>query len=250
MIALAGTVTPLAATRSRPRAQVIASVVGLVAILAGAVVAFRSGAVTPVVAPTIALTLGALGALTVTTAAERRAHGRARRTLDRLVPAAVADALLDRGTANEALAAREMDVTVLFCDLRGFTRFAADRPAREVIGVLNGYLTSVTAAVNRQGGTVVSYLGDGVMAVFGAPLPTEDHAFRALAAAREIAGPGSTPSTREPVWHSRSGSVSTAGLLRPARSAPQTASSTPRSGTRQTSPPSCRLTPSASVARF
>ena len=52
--------------------------------------------------------------------------------------------------------------------------------------MLNRYLEAVSAAVFAHGGTVVSYQGDGVMAVFGAPLPQADHALRALAAAREI----------------------------------------------------------------
>ena len=55
-----------------------------------------------------------------------------------------------------------------------------------MIGLLNGYLGEISDAVLAHGGTLVSYLGDGLMAVFGAPLPQDDHADRALAAAREM----------------------------------------------------------------
>ena len=74
----------------------------------------------------------------------------------------------------------------MFTDLRGFTTFSEGLDAEEVIGLLNGYLGEISDAVLAHGGTLVSYLGDGLMAVFGAPLPQEDHADRAVAAAREM----------------------------------------------------------------
>jgi adenylate cyclase len=78
---------------------------------------------------------------------------------------------------------------VLFCDLRGFTTLAERLGAEGVIRVLDRYLTEMSDAILDHGGTVVSYMGDGIMAVFGAPVPAEDHAALALAAAREMAGP-------------------------------------------------------------
>ena len=75
---------------------------------------------------------------------------------------------------------------MLFGDLRGFTPFAEARPVDQVIEVLNRYLSLMTDAILDQGGTLVDYMGDGVMAAFGAPLPTDDHADRAIAAAREM----------------------------------------------------------------
>src|ERR1041385_5436399 len=74
----------------------------------------------------------------------------------------------------------------MFTDLRGFTSFSEGRPADEVIGLLNRYLATMSDAVLAHGGTLVTYTGDGMMAVFGAPLPQDDHADRALAAAREM----------------------------------------------------------------
>ena len=67
----------------------------------------------------------------------------------------------------------------MFTDLRGFTTFSEGLDAEEVIGLLNGYLGEISDAVLAHGGTLVSYLGDGLMAVFGAPLPQDDHADRA-----------------------------------------------------------------------
>src|SRR3712207_3510679 len=82
----------------------------------------------------------------------------------------------------------EREATVMFADLRGFTRRSQTESAQDVIEFLNRYLAEMSEAILRHGGTVVSYMGDGVMAVFGAPLPQDDHADRALRAAREMAG--------------------------------------------------------------
>ena len=77
----------------------------------------------------------------------------------------------------------------MFSDLRGFTSFAEKMPVDQVIEVLNRYLTEMSDAILDHGGTLVAYMGDGIMAVFGAPVEQPDHADRALAAAREMLGP-------------------------------------------------------------
>jgi adenylate cyclase len=74
----------------------------------------------------------------------------------------------------------------MFCDLRGFTRFAEELDAEQVIDVLNRYLTGMSDAILDHGGTLVSYMGDGIMAIFGAPIERADHADAAFAAAREM----------------------------------------------------------------
>jgi len=76
--------------------------------------------------------------------------------------------------------------TCMFTDIRGFTTFSEGHDAPQVIDVLNRYLAEMSEAILRHGGTLASFLGDGFMAVFGAPLPQDDHADRALASAREI----------------------------------------------------------------
>ena len=80
-------------------------------------------------------------------------------------------------------------VTVLFSDVRGFTTFSETRAPDEVIDVLNRYLTVMSDVVDRHEGALISYMGDGIMAVFGAPMDQPDHADRALAAGREMVGP-------------------------------------------------------------
>jgi dihydroneopterin aldolase len=75
--------------------------------------------------------------------------------------------------------------TVLFSDLRGFTSFAETIDPDQVVEILNFYLDEMSEAIMAHGGTLVTYMGDGIMAVFGAPVDREDHAQRALAAARD-----------------------------------------------------------------
>ena len=78
--------------------------------------------------------------------------------------------------------------TVMFSDLRGFTSFAESLPVDRVIDILNRYLTGMSDAILDHGGTLVAYMGDGIMAVFGAPIEQPDHADRALAASRAMLG--------------------------------------------------------------
>ena len=87
----------------------------------------------------------------------------------------------------------------MFSDLRGFTRFSETQPVEQVIAVVNHYLNEMTEAILDAGGTLIAYMGDGIMAVFGAPLEQDDHADRAHArrarddrpAAAGVSTPGS-----------------------------------------------------------
>ena len=80
----------------------------------------------------------------------------------------------------------EVEVSVLFVDVRGFTRFAESVPAPQVVETLNGLFAEMVPVVEAFGGHVDKFIGDGLMAVFGAPEAQPDHADRALEAARMI----------------------------------------------------------------
>ena len=113
---------------------------------------------------------------------------RVRSVFARFVPESLVGALLDRTDGGSTIPAESLTGTVLFGDLRGFTPFAESLPVDQVIDVLNHYLSLMTDAILDNGGTLVDYMGDGVMAAFGAPVPTQDHADRAVAAARSMLG--------------------------------------------------------------
>jgi class 3 adenylate cyclase len=85
------------------------------------------------------------------------------------------------------LAGEELEVTVLFLDIRAFTAFAEHASAREVVTRLNDFYERVVPILLRHGGHANKFIGDGLLGVFGAPDRREDHADRAVAAALEIA---------------------------------------------------------------
>ena len=96
----------------------------------------------------------------------------------------VAEKVLRDGAVLEG---DEVDVTVLFLDIRDFTAFAERASAREVVALLNGLWERVIPILTRHGGHANKLIGDGLLAVFGAPMRLEDHADRAVDAALEIA---------------------------------------------------------------
>ena len=78
---------------------------------------------------------------------------------------------------------RQMEISVLFADIRGFTAMSEKLPPSDVVEVLNQYLDSMEEEVFKQRGTLDKYTGDGMMVIFGAPLEQPDHAERAVRAA-------------------------------------------------------------------
>ena len=115
-------------------------------------------------------------------------QARVRQLFGRFLPEPLVDEMLAKSEGEPSIAAELLTGTVLFSDLRGFTSFAEARPVDQVIEVLNRYLSLMSDAILDHGGTLIAYMGDGVMAAFGAPVPSGDHADRAVAAAREMVG--------------------------------------------------------------
>jgi adenylate cyclase len=113
-------------------------------------------------------------------------RGRVRDIFSRFVPEHVVDEVLRRTDDDFRLGGVRVEGTVMFSDLREFTAFAESLPADTVIEVLNRYVSEMSDAVLDNGGTLVAYMGDGIMAVFGAPIELVAHADCALAAAREM----------------------------------------------------------------
>ena len=113
---------------------------------------------------------------------------RVRNVFTRFLPESIAAEMLARSDGEPAIRAVRLWATVMFVDLRGFTTIAETQPVEQVIGVLGRYQGMMGDAVLDHGGTLVDYLGDGLMAVFGAPIETIDHADRAVDAARDMAG--------------------------------------------------------------
>jgi adenylate cyclase len=149
--------------------------------------AFDGGWIVAFVDPLAGLALGLLGTLAVITLSEAFERQYARTLFARFVPPGVVDEVLARADDDLRLGGVQRVATIMFSDLRGFTSYAETLPAERVIEVINYYLNEMTEAILAAGGTLIDYMGDGIMAAFGVPLEQEDHADRALRAAREMA---------------------------------------------------------------
>ena len=186
LIVVLGMLAPVASIRLSPLLAIALALLGAAIFVVAVQVAFNSGTIVAFVYPLGALALTTVGALAVhyvTTAFERE---RVRDLFARFVPENVVDDVLARTDGGIRIGGVQRDGTVMFTDLRGFTSFAEALPPERVIDVLNHYLSGMSDAILNHGGTLVAYMGDGIMAVFGAPIEQDDHADRALRAAREM----------------------------------------------------------------
>ena len=108
---------------------------------------------------------------------------RVRDLLGKVVSPEVASELLRK---DVVLGGEEREVTVLFSDLRNFTAMSEKLSPQETLGILNRYFTRMDAIVEKHGGVVDKYMGDALMALFGAPLANPDNADWAMKAALEM----------------------------------------------------------------
>jgi adenylate cyclase len=109
---------------------------------------------------------------------------RLKSTMYRYMTQELAEELLKLDDAK--LGGDRKDVSVLFSDIRSYTALTEKLAAEEVVGMLNEYFESMVEAIFKYKGTLDKYIGDAIMAVFGSPLPLQDHAWRAVQTAVEM----------------------------------------------------------------
>jgi adenylate cyclase len=189
VIVLLALTPAVASIRYRPVTGFALALGAGVVYLLAAQLAFQLGVIVPLIVPLGALVLAATAVLGVHYGLAAFERAQVRSTFARFVPADVVTEVLARTDGDLRLGGVRRTTTVMFSDLRSFTSFAERLEADQVIEVLNRYLSEMSDAIMDEGGTLVAYMGDGIMAVFGAPLEQPDHADRALRAAREMVGP-------------------------------------------------------------
>jgi len=114
---------------------------------------------------------------------KKRLRDQQRELISKFATKEVAEDLL---TSGFTLGGKYVDATAMFCDIRSFTSIAEAREPDETIELLNDYYTLMMDAIGGEGGVVNQIVGDGLMAIFGAPVPHQDHRLRAVLAARQM----------------------------------------------------------------
>ncbi|MDO8545136.1 MAG: adenylate/guanylate cyclase domain-containing protein [Opitutaceae bacterium] len=93
--------------------------------------------------------------------------------------------MVDSGESPQ-LGGHEEEITAYFSDIQGFSTFSEQLPADRLVELMNEYLTACTDIVQEEGGTLDKYIGDAVVAMFGAPIALPDHAYRACVATQRV----------------------------------------------------------------
>jgi class 3 adenylate cyclase len=166
------------------RAMVAALVAATVVLIwiALATLAFQHFFVLPLLEP-IASGAAAIGAAV---ALRLGVADREKRFLRHAFGLYLAPDVIDRMTSSGALptlGGETREVTMLFSDVVGFSTLSEAVKPEEIVSLMNGYLTSMSEAIERAGGFVDKYVGDAIVAIFGAPVRSADHAIEAVAAA-------------------------------------------------------------------
>lgn len=168
------------------RRRVVGSLVAVATVLLWPVVAYvafaRGGWHLEVVAPMAAAALALAAAFPYQVRTVDAQARQIRKTFEHYVSQAVVEEML-RHPERVKLGGERREMTVLFSDIRGFTSIAEGLDSEELVGLLNRFFTPMTRLVQAEGGTLDKYMGDALMAFYGAPVAQPDHALRACRAA-------------------------------------------------------------------
>ncbi len=176
-------ITALWLSRLSPQSGLILVIVLIAGWGAANVVAWvRAGMVLPLASPIAYMLLTALLQLSYGYFVEIRQRRRLSRIFGQYVPAEIVREL-DVNNAELSLEGESREMSVLFSDVRGFTTISEGLAPRELTRLMNDFLTPITEIIHGERGTIDKYMGDAVMAFWGAPLPDADHARHAVNAA-------------------------------------------------------------------
>ncbi len=185
-ILLFGAVLTLLISRSRPLYATVTTIgmIGLYAVL-NEMVFTRANVWMTAVYPGMTMILSFIGVTTFRFMTEERKKKEIKEAFSHYVaPSLVHEIIKDPAKLN--LGGEERRLTVLFSDIRGFTTISESMKPQDLVKLINEYLTPMTDIILKHGGTIDKYMGDAIMAFWGAPIWQEDHPVRACSAALEM----------------------------------------------------------------
>lgn len=167
--------------------RVLAVVLGIALLFAGAVLFCftRLHLILPITAPLISLALAVVGQMSYQVAVEQREKKYIRQTFQQYVAPTVVEKMLSSGELP-SFGGERKELSVLFSDIRNFTRFSEAHEPEAVATRLSEYLSEMVEVIFKYDGTLDKFVGDAIMAVYGAPYAFADHAERACRTAVEM----------------------------------------------------------------
>ncbi|MBI2427943.1 MAG: adenylate/guanylate cyclase domain-containing protein [Ignavibacteriales bacterium] len=145
----------------------------------------NNGEVYYLIEPLFALFFCYASAMSYTAATEGRQKAQIKGMFERYVDKAVVKQILDNPELVK-LGGEEREITTMFADIEGFTSMAEKMGPQNTVAMLNSYLTEMTNIMIEEYGTIDKYIGDAIMAFWGAPLDDADHAFHTCSAALKM----------------------------------------------------------------
>jgi adenylate cyclase len=141
----------------------------------------RHHLVLPFTAPVGAVLTASLAGLVWQVVEEQKAKGRIKGMFGTYVSPQLVERMVDSGEEPQ-LGGHDAEITAYFSDIQSFSSFSEQLGSAPLVELMNEYLTACTDIVQAQGGTLDKYIGDAVVAMFGAPIALPDHAYRACVA--------------------------------------------------------------------
>jgi len=184
IIFLIGVITGLILYFFRIFKATIIIVLLMIVYIAAAVFSFRNGLIMNIIYPPINSLFVYIGITVMNYLREEKGKKRVTAIFGKYVSEDVAKHILSREKIE--LKGEKRKVSILFADIRGFTSLSEKSSPEKVVKMLNLYLGKMTDAVFEYSGTLDKYMGDSIMAIFGAPLKQKDHALNAVKAALKM----------------------------------------------------------------
>jgi adenylate cyclase len=175
----------LVLVRLKPTIGLLVAALSVAVYAVASQLAYSAGLILDVFDPILAIVLLWVGAVLYRYLVVENQRQKVRSTFSRFVSREVVDSILDSGRAIE-LGGETREVVIFFSDICGFTPLSASMSPADVVEMLNGYFTEMTEIIFRYEGTVNKYIGDAIMAFYGAPVILENPSERAVRACLEM----------------------------------------------------------------